>query len=116
MSPVLFALCRHSTQYHLHLHKQLVCDHVAQRKGVLDLYGEQALKAGMAESEPGVAAYPNSYSHACMLQWTPQLSLHPSTDNCVQQALDGLDTLLMLSLVRNRSFPNSLAQPTHMRH
>lgn len=30
--------------------------HVAQRKGVLDLYGEQALKAGMAESEPGMAA------------------------------------------------------------
>lgn len=38
-------------------HQQLLCGHAAQRKGVLDLYGEQALKAGMAESEPGVATY-----------------------------------------------------------
>lgn len=40
----------------------LVYYHAAQRKGVLDLYGEQALKAGMAESEPGVAACSTGYS------------------------------------------------------
>ena len=43
-------------------HGIIICDQVvamnswlpaAQRKGVLDLYGEQALKAGMVGSEPG---------------------------------------------------------------
>ena len=51
-SPVSLLACEYGT----------MCDQVvtvkcclpaAQRKGILDLYGEQALKAGMVESEPG---------------------------------------------------------------
>ena len=76
-------LFHHSTII-LHLsgvcHIQLVCCYVAQRKGVLDLYGEQALKAGMAENESGVAAGLTCYSCICMPQQTPQLILHASTD------------------------------------
>ena len=111
------SICRFPPFYHHSdvCHIQLVCCHVAQRKGVLDLYGEQALKAGMAERERGVAVCPTCYSCICMPQQTPQLSLHASIDTGVQQATDGLDTPLMLSLVPNRSFPVSLAHPTHMR-
>lgn len=74
------------------------------------MYGEQALKSGMAEREPGIAA---DLWYSCDTIAKPPCV---KTDSGVQQAQGGVDIRLTLSLVLNRSSPVSLAHPTHMRH
>ena len=45
---------------------RVTCWVAAQRKGILDLYGEQALKAGQAETEPGKDWAWRSFTHMAL--------------------------------------------------